>query len=144
VAANREGAGLAALRLALGVFMLFEGLGKLNWLVDSTPLRDQLQSWLQTAWSANRWYLSHVAIPGAGIFARLVVSGETACGLALILGTYTRLAATLGLLMVLNFHFASGAMFQYRFLTNGYGLPVLGSLLALAIGGGRLPLSLKK
>jgi hypothetical protein len=54
------------------------------------------------------------------------------------------MAALLGFLMVLNFHFASGALFQYRFLTNGYGLPVLGPLLGLAIGGARLPLSLRK
>jgi hypothetical protein len=41
--------------------------------------------------------------------------------------------------MVLNIHVASGALFTYGFLTNGYGLPVLGSTLGLAVGGGRLP-----
>ena len=46
--------------------------------------------------------------------------------------------------MVLNFHFASGVMFQYSYLTNGYGLPVLGGLLALAFGGAALPLSVKR
>ena len=46
--------------------------------------------------------------------------------------------------MVLNFHFASGILFEYRYLTNGYGLPVLGGLLALALGGAALPLSLRK
>jgi hypothetical protein len=35
-------------------------------------------------------------------------------------------------------------LFHYRYLTNGYGLPVLGGLLALALGGSRLPLSLSK
>ena len=56
----------------------------------------------------------------------------------------TRLAAVLALLMVLNFHFASGVMFQYSYLTNGYGLPVLGGLLALAFGGTSLPLSVRQ
>ena len=144
MSANREGAGLAVLRLALGVFLLSQGLGKLNWLFNSSPVLQQLQSWLPAAWPANRWYLSSVAIPWAPVFARLVVLGEIACGLALIFGVFTRLAAGLGFLMVLNFHFASGAMFQFRFLTNVYGLPVLGSLLALTIGGARLPLSLRK
>jgi hypothetical protein len=46
--------------------------------------------------------------------------------------------------MVLNFHVASGALFQYRFLTNGFGLPVLGGLLALAVGGVRLPWSVRE
>jgi hypothetical protein len=46
--------------------------------------------------------------------------------------------------MVLNIHFASGLIFQYGFLTNGYGLPVLGGLLALAIGAVGLPASAKR
>jgi hypothetical protein len=46
--------------------------------------------------------------------------------------------------MVLNIHVASGALFKYAFLTNGYGLPVLGPTLGLAIGGIRLPFSLRK
>jgi hypothetical protein len=45
---------------------------------------------------------------------------------------------------VLNFHFASGELFRYEFLTNAYGLPVLGGLVALALGGGRLPWSVSK
>ena len=43
--------------------------------------------------------------------------------------------------MVPNFHFACGVLFHYSDLTNGYGLPVLGGLLALALGGDRLPFS---
>jgi len=46
--------------------------------------------------------------------------------------------------MVLNFHFASDVLFHYSYLTNGFGLPVLGGLLALAIGGTGMPLSLSK
>ena len=52
--------------------------------------------------------------------------------------------AALALLMVINFHVASSAIFRYSFLINGYGLPVLGSLAALAIGGSRLPWSLRR
>ena len=85
-----------------------------------------------------------VCLPGAPVFARLVVLGELATGVGLILGVYARYAALAAVLMVLNFHFASGIIFEYRYLTNGYGLPVLGGLLALAIGGASLPLSLRK
>ena len=52
-----------------------------------------------------------------------------------------RLAAALTLLMVINFHVAADVMFRYDYLFNAYGPPVLGGLLALAIGGVRLPLS---
>ena len=63
---------------------------------------------------------------------------------ALILGFQVRLAALVSILMILNFHFASDVLFHYSYLTNAYGLPVLGSLLALIVGGTRLPFSLSK
>jgi uncharacterized membrane protein YphA (DoxX/SURF4 family) len=143
-ASSSQGVGLTALRLFLGVFFLFEGIGKAAWLLDASPLATQLSGYLANANAWNRWYLETVCLPGVQVFARLVLFGELATGIALILGAYARLAAGLAFLMVLNIHFASGALFQYRFLTNGYGLPVLGGLLALAIGAVGLPLSLRK
>jgi len=112
-------------------------------LIDSRPLGAQLAQFMSTATPLNRWYLERL-LPGLPVFARLVVLGELLTGLALMTGFWTRMVAGLALLMVLNFHVAGGTLFQYAFLTNGYGLPVLGSLLALAIGGGRLPWSLRK
>ncbi len=144
MAANNQARGLTALRVFLGVFFLFEGIGKIGWLMDPSPLAAQLTGYLQSANEWNRGYLQTVCIPGAAVFARLVLFGELATGVSLILGAYARYAAMLAFLMVLNIHFASGAVFEYRFLTNGYGLPVLGGLLALAIGGAALPLSLKR
>ncbi|MEZ5418616.1 MAG: DoxX family membrane protein [Vicinamibacterales bacterium] len=144
MAANPSARGLTALRLCLGVFFLFEGIGKIGWLTDPSPLTTQLQGYLQNANAWNRPYLELVCIPGAAIFARLVLFGELATGVSFLLGALSRTAAVVALLMVLNIHFASGAIFQYRFLTNGYGLPVVGGLLALALGGASLPLSLRK
>lgn len=141
---NKESTGLVVLRICLGVFLIFEGLDKLAWLTDSSILVGRLQQWLTTAGPYSRWYIETVCLPGAAVFARLVLLGELAAGTALVLGFWTRVAAILAFLMVLNFHVASGLVFQYRFLTNGYALPVLGGLLALALGGARLPLSLKR
>ena len=78
------------------------------------------------------------------MFARLVPLAELAAGAALVCGYLVRAAAVLAFFMVLNFHFASDVLFHYSYLTNGYGLPVLGSLMALAIGGARLPLTISK
>ncbi len=144
MAVNPSARGLTALRLFLGVFFLFEGIGKIGWLMDPSPLTTQLTGYLQGANQWNRAYLETVCLPGAAVFARLVLFGELATGVSFLLGAYARYAAIAALLMVLNIHFASGALFQYRFLTNGYGLPVLGGLLALALGGAALPLSLRK
>lgn len=134
--------GLAILRILIGVFFLFQGLSKIQWLIDSRPLGAQLADFMSAATPLNRWYLERL-LPGLPVFARLVVLGELLTGLALITGFWTPLVAGLACLMVLNFHVAGGTLFQYAFLTNGYGLPVLGSLLALAIGGRRLPWSLQ-
>ena len=142
--ASPAAAGLRALSLLMGVFLLFMGIDKWPWLTNDGVLAGRFQEWLASAPPASRWYLERVAIPGTPIFARLVPVAEMALGAALVCGFKVRVAAAIALVMVFNFHFASDVLFHYRYLTNGYGLPVLGGLLALALGGGRLPLSLSK
>ena len=142
--AGAAATGLRVLAMFLGVFLIFEGLGKLAWFSDSGQLQGALQGWLKDAPPTSRWYLETFAIPGVPMFARLVPLGELVAGAALLTGFWTRLAAAAAFLMVLNFHVASGAIFKYGFLTNGFGLPVLGGLLALAIGGVRLPWSVRE
>lgn len=141
---NAHALGLTTLRILLGVFFLFMSLSKIGWLTDPSMLTTQLTGWLDEAGPFSRWYLQTLCLPGAPIFARIVPLAEMSTGLALILGIYTRVAATLGLLMILNFHVASGVIFRYAYLTNGFGLPVVGGLLALAIGGANLPASVKR
>ena len=133
--------GLRALSVFMGLFLLFMGLDKTGWLMDDGMLRAELDRWRGLAPAASRWYLESIAIPGAPVFARLVLFGELANGAALLLGYRVRLAASVALLMILNFHFASGIIFTSGYVTNGYGLPVLGGLLALSLGGARLPYS---
>jgi uncharacterized membrane protein YphA (DoxX/SURF4 family) len=110
--------GLVVVRIALGVFFLFEGIDKIGWFADSDLLTETLKGWLSEAPSLSRTYLEDVAIPAAPVFARLVPLGELGFGIALLLGFRTRLAAVLAFLMVLNFHFASGALFRYSFLNQ--------------------------
>jgi uncharacterized membrane protein YphA (DoxX/SURF4 family) len=138
-----QAAGLMLVRITLGIYLFFMGLAKVSWLLDSTPLASQLSQWLSEATPISRWYLERMA-PGAPIFARIIPLAEMTGGLALALGFWTRLAAALCLVMVLNFQVASAAMFRYSYLTDATGLPVLGALLGLMIGGGRLPWSLRK
>ena len=134
-------AGLRVLSLALGVFFLFMGLDKLPWLGDAGLLTRQLHGWLANAPAPSRWYIQTIAIPGSAVFAPIVLAGELTVAAALLCGFQVRLAAVAGLFMVLNFHFAMGVLLRYSYLWNGYGPPVLGGLLALAIGGARLPFS---
>ncbi len=142
---GRAGAyGLRALALMLGVFFIFHALDKLAWFADSSILAQRLENWLQDAAPSTRWYIETVAMPGIPLFARLVPIAEMATGVALILGFWTRLVAALAFLMVVNFHVARGAFYEWTFTTDGTSLPVLGGLLALALGASRLPLSVSK
>jgi uncharacterized membrane protein YphA (DoxX/SURF4 family) len=145
VAIDRQGTGLAILRVCIGVFFMFESFLKIRWLIDGSILAGQFTNWSTAAGagSISAWYLQHVAITGAPVFARLVPLGEFTTGLALVLGFWTPLFAFIGFFMALNFQIASGAIFKYSFLTSGYGLPVLGSTLALTLGGVRLPWSIR-
>ena len=135
---NRPGAGLIVLRACIGVFFIFEGLSKIRWFTDTSLLAGQLGNWLHAAapGSISAWYLERVALPFTSVWARLVPLGEIGCGAAMLAGFWTPVFAFLAFLMALNFHVASGALFKYGFLTNGYGLPVIGSTLALALASG--------
>ena len=138
MAIDRTRLGLTILRISIGVFFIFEGLGKIRWLTNSSILAAQFADWLQTAptGSIMQGYLQRIAVPGVAIFARLVPLGEFVSGVAMVAGFWTPLFAFVAFFMAFNFQFASGVMFKYSFLTNGYGLPVLGSTLALTFSGG--------
>jgi len=145
MAIDRQGLGLTLLRISIGVFFFFEGLGKIAWFGNPSILGGRLAEWAQAAaaGSTSQWYLQRIAQPGVAIFARLVPLGEITSGAAMVAGFWTPLFALVAFFMALNFQFASGALFKYSILTSGYGLPVLGSTLALAVGGVRLPWSIR-
>ena len=117
------------------------GVNKLSWITDSNGLVSQLLQWRDSAFGISLWYLETIALPGSSVFARVVPVAELGAGFALFVGYRVRLIAILALLMILNFHFASGVIISMSYLTNGYGPPVVGRLLALGLSGRRLPWS---
>jgi uncharacterized membrane protein YphA (DoxX/SURF4 family) len=127
-------AALLLLRVLLGVFMFFFGFDKASWLIDAAPFAAQLASWLPDAPPASRWYLERL-IPGAPVLARAVPLGAMVGGIALALGFWTRIAAAISLVIVLSLQLGAGAMFRYTYLMDASGLPLVGGLLALVIGG---------
>ncbi len=133
-----SGIGLRILSLVMGVFLCLMGVNKLAWITDSDILVSQLLQWRDLTSGSSLWYLETIALPGAAVFARLVPVAEICAGVALFVGFRVRLIALLTLAMIFNFHFASGVIFNMSYLTNGYGPPVVGSLLALGVSGRRL------
>ena len=110
MAIDRQGTGLTLLRIFIGVFFIFEGLGKIRWLVDTSQLGGTFASWSQAVapGSMSYWYLDHIARPGLSVFARLVPLGEITSGLALVFGFWTPVFAFVAFFMALNFQVASG------------------------------------
>jgi uncharacterized membrane protein YphA (DoxX/SURF4 family) len=143
--ASRSGLALRLLAIGIGIFFLGMCSSKIAWFTNSDILLQKFHNiFLPKAPPIVRWYLVTVCIPGTPLFARLVPLGELAAGLSLILGFWTRMAATVAFLMVVNFHFATSAFWSVDYLRDAQGFPLLGGLLALAIAGSRLPFSVSK
>jgi len=96
-------------RLYTGYFFFKYGLEKLTRGFGGTELHDTLARWAAgPAYDFYTPFLQSVAIPHAGLFARLVAYGELVVGALLLLGCATRLAALGGIFLCFNFLFASG------------------------------------
>ena len=141
---DRAAVGLRLMSVMVGVFFLSMGLNKLAWLTDSSILMHKFDIFLKGAPAGTQWYIETIAKPGVPVFARIVPIAELSTAAALILGFWMRLAAALALVMVLNFHVATGELLTREFLLDGAGLPLLGALLALAIAGGKLPWTIER
>jgi thiosulfate dehydrogenase [quinone] large subunit len=145
---TRSAKGLAVLRVALGAGFLYAGLDKVVHFDGSTAAFDA-GGFLKFATvgtlpgSAEKaivnpthdFWVSLATNPTlVGIINTLVVTGEIAIGIALILGIATRFAGTMGALMmglfwVANFDFAHGLVNE-QFL---YG--IVAAFLAYAAAG---------
>jgi thiosulfate dehydrogenase [quinone] large subunit len=102
---------LVLLRLQLGVVLLVAGIPKVK--DDFTPrLTDFLQGVaLAKGHAFYHPFVHEVVLPHVSVFALLVGWGELLVGLALVLGVATRFAASVALLLLLNYMFAKGAWF---------------------------------
>src|SRR5262245_54920744 len=100
MAVDRQGSGLAVMRVSIGLFFLAEGVSKYRWFTDSSILTSQLASWAQGAQSGSLHgrFVEHVALPWVVYFARLVPLGEITAGVALIIGFWTPAFALLAFL----------------------------------------------
>ena len=115
---------LALLRIAAGVSLLGPGLQKLGWFAHP-GLEQILAGWAEHSPNGMVTGYLHWAIQHHAVLARIVASGELGLGTLLILGFLTPLAGLLALLMVAQYHFASGAMFHASYLTGQNGLVYL-------------------
>jgi len=115
---------LGLLRIATGISLLGPGLQKLGWFAHPA-LEPILANWAQHAPNGLVVRYLHLVAPHHATLARVVAIGELSLGTLLVLGFFTPVAAILAILMVAQYHLASGAMFQPSYLTGQNGLTYL-------------------
>ena len=125
---------LALLRIAAGVSLLLAGLGKLSWFGSAQPLQATFSDWMAKGHSPLIVKYVGFMQPHATALARVVVLGELGLGALLIIGFLTPIAAVLAFLVVLQFHFASGAWLAKTYVAPSGGLVYLLVFLVLFAG----------
>src|SRR5438132_5530658 len=132
---------LALLRIAAGISLLGPGFAKLGWFAHPT-LEQTLANWAQHAPNGLVLGYLHLVTPHHAALARLVAIGELGLGTLLVLGFFAPVAALLALVMIAQYHFASGAMFQGSYLYGQNGLVYLLIFPALMVGRAGVALGL--
>lgn len=105
---------LVILRVHLGVILLITDAGKM--LRGNAPFSAEMLSFLQgyvmrNASAPYQHFLQQLVIPHATLFSYLVMVGELAAGLSLLLGLGTRAGATIAMFLFLNYMLAKGRLF---------------------------------
>ena len=85
-------------------------------IAQATGAHPAVQGWYA-------WFLQNIVIPGAGFWSYLVVFGEIAVGIGLILGILTGIAAFFGVFMNMNFLLAGAVSIN----------PIIGGLAILLV-----------
>ncbi len=117
---------LAGLFLSLGWEKMHEG-----WLTSPQSLNEALATDRTHASGFQLQYLDVVAIPYAAVWSKLMVIGETALGISLLLGLLVRLSSLMAIIMVLNFYAANGSLYSLRFFGSPWSALLTGCLLVI-------------
>lgn len=101
---------LAILRIYVGYYLFFEGLGKFR---RNFPRGDWIGRQIGDLASLDifPWYktfLQRHVVPHSELFGYLIMIGEIAVGICLLFGLFTRLSALIGLVMLVNYYLGPG------------------------------------
>ena len=103
---------LVILRVHLGVILLLTVTGKLSRANFTAEMLQFLQRpGMAAAPAFYRHFVSSLVIPHARLFAGLVIAGELAAGISLLLGFGTRLGAAVAMFLFVNYMLAKGRWF---------------------------------
>ena len=148
MAIDRQGTGRTCGLVSRRLLHLFQASASSGrWFVDTSLLAGAVQTVARHVGARidQPADLHHFAIPGdSSISARLVPARrDSSAASRSWWGSGRTIFAFIAFFHGLALCVASGIIFELIFLTNRAGLPVLGSTLGLAVGGVRLPWSLR-
>jgi uncharacterized membrane protein YphA (DoxX/SURF4 family) len=107
-----HGRALALVRIAFGGYFLAQGVSKIQggWLASADPLLRFIGPSLErnTVEGFYRPFLENVVQPNGLLFSQLVVLGEVAVGLSLLLGLLTRVSCIVAVFLNLNYMLQKG------------------------------------
>jgi len=99
---TRGSAHLAALvRILTGVLFIAEGMGKATGKFVQGGFAKSASGMEPESWPFWKAFLTSVVVPHASLFAWVVAIGELLLGIGLLLGIFTRIAAALGVPLLL-------------------------------------------
>ncbi len=105
---------LSLVRLYTGVFWLVHGVPKFTQSQSFVPPNGEIVPFLNTAITSSsgayQSFLTNIVLPNAALFAELVRLGEVVTGALLVLGFFTRLGSSIGMLLALNYIAAKGGL----------------------------------
>jgi len=101
---------LSVLRIYVGYYLFFQGVGKFQ---RNFPKGDWIGRQIGDIASLDLypWYktfLRNYVAPHSELFGYLVMFGEIAVGVCLLLGLFTRVSAFIGLIMLVNYYLGPG------------------------------------
>jgi len=101
---------LSVLRIYIGYYLLWQGIRKYQ---RDFPKGDWIGRQIGDIGTLDLypWYksfLQHYVVPHSELFGYLVMLGEIAVGVGLLLGLFTRFSSCVGLFMLINYYLGPG------------------------------------
>jgi uncharacterized membrane protein YphA (DoxX/SURF4 family) len=102
---------LAVIRMGVGFYFLTQAWTKTfveGWLQNGASMMTSIQEDLPSSVAFYRPFLEGVVLPNSTLFSQMVVLGEWAVALSLLLGVFSRLGALTGVWLMTNFILMQG------------------------------------
>lgn len=102
------------LRIYAGVLWLLYGTSKLpDWLFSGTVLVRTTRDMIKSTGGPYHDFVVNVVLPHGHVFATLIATGETLCGVSLLFGLFGKLGGYGGMFLTFNYWLTGGEYSSY-------------------------------